>query len=150
MREAEAMKVGDILKGKGTRILTIKPEEAVSTFVKRVKLEKVGAMVVSTDGTTVEGLITERDVVHGLATHGAELLAMEVRDVMSQRVLTCAPSDSIKDVMLKMTQGRTRHLPVMDGGRLAGIISIGDVVKSRLDNAELEANVLRDYITFSR
>jgi CBS domain-containing protein len=150
MREAEAMKVGDILKGKGTRILTIRPEEAVSTFVKRVKLEKVGAMVVSTDGTTVEGLITERDVVHGLATHGAELLAKEVRDVMSQRVLTCAPSDSIKDVMVKMTQGRTRHLPVMDGGRLAGIISIGDVVKSRLDNAELEANVLRDYITFSR
>jgi len=144
------MKVSDILKGKGTRILTIKPKETVSTFVKRVKLEKVGAMVVSTDGTTVEGLITERDVVHGLATHGAGLLAKEVREVMSQRVLTCAPSDSIKDVMVKMTQGRTRHLPVMDGGRLAGIISIGDVVKSRLDNAELEANVLRDYITFSR
>lgn len=144
------MKVSDILKAKGTRILTVRPEEAVSTFIKRIKLEKVGAMVVSADGARVEGLITERDVVHGLAEHGVELLSKQVRDIMTQRVLFCAPGDSINDVMLKMTQGRTRHLPVLDGGRLAGMISIGDVVKSRLDNAELEANVLRDYITTSR
>ena len=141
------MQVSDIIKTKGARVLTVRPEEAVSTFIKRIKLEKVGAMVVSSDGVSPEGLITERDIVHGLAQHGAELLAMQVREVMSRRVLTCAPGDSIKDVMIKMTQGRTRHLPVMEGGRLAGMISIGDVVKSRLENAELEANVLRDYIT---
>ena len=144
------MQVSDILKAKGTRVLTVRPEEAVSTFIKRIKLEKVGAMVVSADGIRPEGLITERDIVHGLAQHGAELLAMQVREVMTQRVLTCAPSESIKDVMIKMTRGRTRHLPVMEGGRLAGMISIGDVVKSRLENAELEANVLRDYITTAR
>ncbi|MSO84913.1 MAG: CBS domain-containing protein [Rhodospirillales bacterium] len=141
------MKVSDILKAKGTRILTVRPEEAVSTFIKRTVLEKVGAMVVSTDGTLPEGLVTERDIVHGLARHGAELLAMPVREVMTRKVLTCAPADSIQDVMIKMTEGRTRHLPVMEGGRLAGMISIGDVVKSRLENAELEAAGLRDYIT---
>ena len=95
-------------------------------------------MVVSTDGTRVEGLITERDVVQGLATYGAELLGMQVREVMTQRVLTCAPGDSIKDVMIKMTQGRTRHLPVMDGGRLAGIISIGRA-KDAIRNAVIPA-----------
>jgi len=144
------MQVSDILKAKGTRVLTVRPEEAISTFIRRIKLEKVGAMVVSTDGIRPEGIITERDIVHGLSAHGSELLAMQVREVMTKRVLTCAPGDSIKEVMIKMTQGRTRHLPVMEGGRLAGMISIGDVVKSRLENAELEANVLRDYITTAR
>jgi CBS domain-containing protein len=144
------MNVSDILKAKGTRVLTVRPEEAVSTFIKRIKLEKVGAMVVSSDGIHPEGLVTERDVVHGLAQYGAELLAMQVREVMTTRVLTCAPAESIKDVMIKMTRGRTRHLPVMDGGKLAGMVSIGDVVKSRLENAELEASVLRDYITTAR
>ena len=144
------MQVSDILKAKGTRVLTVRPEEAVSTFIRRIKLEKVGAMVVSTDGIRPEGIITERDIVHGLSAHGAELLAMQVREVMTKRVLTCVPSESIKEVMIKMTQGRTRHLPVMEGGRLAGMVSIGDVVKSRLENAELEANVLRDYITTAR
>ena len=144
------MQVSDILKAKGTRVLTVRPEEAISTFIRRIKLEKVGAMVVSTDGIRPEGIITERDIVHGLSAHGSELLAMQVREVMTKRVLTCAPSESIKEVMIKMTQGRTRHLPVMEGGQLAGMISIGDVVKSRLENAELEANVLRDYITTAR
>ena len=144
------MNVSDILKAKGARVITVRPNEAVSTFVKRIVLEKVGAMVVSADGVRPIGLITERDIVHGLARHGAGLLAMEVREVMTERVLACAPNDSIKDVMIKMTKGRTRHLPVMEDSKLAGMISIGDVVKSRLENAELEANVLRDYITTAR
>lgn len=144
------MNVSDILKAKGARVITVRPNEAVSTFVKRIVLEKVGAMVVSADGVRPIGLITERDIVHGLSRHGAGLLAMEVGEVMTERVLACAPNDSIKDVMIKMTKGRTRHLPVMEDGKLAGMISIGDVVKSRLENAELEANVLRDYITTAR
>jgi CBS domain-containing protein len=144
------MKVSDILKAKGTRVLTVGPEETISTFIKRITSEKVGAMVVSTDGARPEGIITERDIVHGLAKHGAELLAMEIREVMTRRVIVCAPGDSIKAVMIQMIRGRTRHLPVMDGGRLAGMVSIGDVVKNRLENAELEANVLRDYITTAR
>jgi len=144
------MQVSDILKAKGTRVLTVRPEETISAFIKRITSEKVGAMVVSTDGTRPEGIITERDIVHGLAQHGAELLAMEVREVMTKRVIICAPGDSIKAVMIQMIRGRTRHLPVMEGGRLAGMVSIGDVVKNRLENAELEANVLRDYITTAR
>lgn len=144
------MQVSDILKTKGTRVLTVRPEEAISTFIKRITAEKVGAMVVSSDGVRPEGIITERDIVHGLAQHGAGLLAMEVREVMTKRVIICAPGDSIKAVMIQMTRGRTRHLPVMEGGKLAGMISIGDVVKSRLENAELEASVLRDYITTAR
>jgi CBS domain-containing protein len=144
------MQVSDILKAKGTRVLTIRPSETISAFVKRITAEKVGAMVVSSDGVRPEGIITERDVVHGLAQHGTGLLAMEVREVMTRRVIICTPDDSIKAVMIQMTRGRTRHLPVMDGDKLAGVISIGDVVKSRLENAELEANVLRDYITTAR
>ena len=144
------MQVSDILKAKGTRVLTVRPEETISAFIKRITSEKVGAMVVSTDGTRPEGIITERDIVHGLAQHGAELLAMEVREVMTKRVIICAPGDSIKAVMIQMIRGRPRHLPVMEGGRLAGMVSIGDVVKNRLENAELEANVLRDYITTAR
>ena len=141
------MKVSDILNAKGSRVFTIEPEESVATVIKKIMSAKVGAMVVSVDGTRPEGLITERDVVHGLGRHGAKLLAMQVREVMIRKVLTCAPGDSIQDVMIKMTEGRTRHLPVIDGGRLAGMISIGDVVKSRLENAEQEAAGLRDYIT---
>ena len=144
------MKVSDILKTKGASVFTVRPEEDISTFIKRITSEKVGAMVVSTDGIRPEGIITERDIVHGLAKHGTGLLAMEVREVMTRRVIICAPGDSINAVMIQMTRGRTRHLPVMEGGKLAGMISIGDVVKSRLENAELEANVLRDYITTAR
>ncbi|MCC7017010.1 MAG: CBS domain-containing protein [Rhodospirillales bacterium] len=144
------MQVSDILKAKGTRVFTVKPEETISEFIKRITAEKVGAMVVSSDGVRPEGIITERDVVHGLAQHGAGLLAMEVREVMTKRVIICALGDSIKAVMIQMTRGRTRHLPVMEGGKLAGMISIGDVVKSRLEHAELEASVLRDYITTAR
>ena len=141
------MKVSDILKTKGAGIFTIPPDESVATVIQRIMSAKVGAMVVSTDGTTPEGLITERDVVHGLAQHGAKLLEMKVGAIMTRKVVTCAPGDSIHDVMVKMTEGRTRHVPVMEGGRLAGMISIGDVVKSRLENAEQEAAGLRDYIT---
>ena len=141
------MKVSDILKAKGNRVVTVRPNETISTFIKRLGLEKIGAMVVSEDGVTIEGLITERDVVHGLASAGAEVLAKRVCDLMTRSLSTCTPDDSVKEVMVKMTQRRTRHLPVIDGQGLAGMISIGDVVKIRLEDAELEANVLRDYIT---
>ena len=111
------MKVSDILKAKGNRVVTVRPDEAVSTFIKRLRLEKIGAMVVTEDDVTVVGLITERDVVHGLASEGAGVLAKQVRDLMTRTAVTCAPDDSVQEVMVKMTQRRTRHLPVIDGHR---------------------------------
>jgi CBS domain-containing protein len=102
--------------------------------------------VVSEDGDHVVGIISERDVVRGLAEHGAELLDMKVADLMTKNVKTCSPEDDLKHVMTEMTRSRIRHLPVTEDGRMCGIVSIGDVVKTRLDELETETNVLRDYI----
>ena len=143
------MKVADILKTKGSRVVTIRPHETVATLAHKLKTEKIGALLVSDDGVKVEGIATERDIVHGLVSHGADVLAMPVRQSMMRDVVTCAPSDDIKEVMAVMTNRRTRYLLVMDGGQFKGIVSIGDVVKNRLQDAEIEANALRDYITAS-
>ena len=138
------MQVEAILNTKGRRVATIRPDETVATATHRLRLEGVGALVVSRDGDRVDGVISERDIVRGLTQHGAELLNKRVADVMTRAVVTCSATDSISHVMAEMTRRRVRHLPVLDGGRLCGIVSIGDVVKNRLDEAELEANVLRD------
>lgn len=140
------MKVENVLRTKGTAVVTVRPNETIDALVHRFKFEKIGAVVVSSDGKAIEGMISERDVVRGLAEHGTDLLTRRVSEEMTRQVVTCAPDDSLKDVMRKMTQHRIRHLPVTEGGKLAGIISIGDVVKNRLDDMEMEANVLRDYI----
>jgi CBS domain-containing protein len=138
------MQVESILNTKGRRVATIRPDETVGTAAHRLKLEAIGALVVSRDGNRVDGVISERDIVWGLTQHGGELLHKRVADLMSRAVPTCSTTDSIKHVMAEMTRRRVRHLPVLDDGRLCGIVSIGDVVKNRLDEAELEANVLRD------
>ena len=138
------MKVRDILGTKGGGVATIRAEAAISTVVRRLRLEGIGALVVSEDDAQVVGIISERDIVIGLADQGAELLEKRVIDLMSTPVKTCSPEVSIKDVMAIMTRSRVRHLPVVEGGRLVGIISIGDVVKNRMEEVELEAGVLRD------
>jgi CBS domain-containing protein len=107
-------------------------------------LKGIGAVVISQDGTTVLGLISERDIVHGLAEHGPWLLGMRASQVMTEKVITCTPEDSITNVMAQMTRNRVRQVPVVEGGKLRGIVSLGDVVKHRLDELELEANVLRE------
>src|SRR5262249_7235123 len=112
---------------------------------QRLRTSHIGALVVSSDGEHLEGLVSERDIVHALAHHGAAALGMPVRDVMHRTVSTCAPSDSIHKIMSEMTRKRVRHLPVLDHGRLCGIVSIGDVVKNRLDEAEREVSYLRDF-----
>jgi CBS domain-containing protein len=139
-----AMKVSAILDSKGRSVATVRSDAVLSHVVRRLKLEGIGAFVVSDDGQHVDGMISERDIVRALAGHGAELLELRVRDLMTRSVITCTPEDTIKHVMTVMTQHRIRHLPVVVGGRLAGICSIGDVVKNRLEEVELEANVLRD------
>jgi CBS domain-containing protein len=138
------MKVSDILGSKGNAVATIRPEAKISTVVRRLKLEGIGAMVVSEDSVQVVGIISERDIVRGLVEDGADLLEKRVLDLMTSPVKTCTLDANIKEIMAVMTRSRIRHLPVVEDSRLVGIISIGDVVKNRLEEVELEADVLRD------
>ncbi len=138
------MKVSDILGSKGNAVATIRPEAKISTVVRRLKLEGIGAMVVSEDSVQVVGIISERDIVRGLVEDGADLLERRVLDLMTSPVKTCTLDANIKEIMAVMTRSRIRHLPVVEVSRLVGIVSIGDVVKNRLEEVELEADVLRD------
>lgn len=138
------MDVNGILRAKGARVVTIEPGATVEALVRGLREERIGAMVVSRDGRTIEGIVSERDVVRALADRGAAVLGDRVADIMTVSVATCGPNDPVKHVMSEMTRRRIRHLPVVDGGVLAGLVSIGDVVKNRLEEMETEANVLRE------
>ena len=141
------MNVEAILKGKGRSVMTIAPTATDPDAVDLLREKGIGALVVSSDGATVAGILSERDVVHALADRGAGLLALQVSALMTRHVFTCQPGDSIDELMAEMTERRIRHLPVIENGRLAGIVSIGDVVKNRLDEIEAEASSLRQFIT---
>jgi len=143
------MSVESILKAKGPRVETTRPDTTLYTILWDMKLKGIGALVVSEDGATVLGLISERDIVRGLAEHGAKLLTLPVSQLVTSPVVTCTPRESITAVMARMTLHRVRHLPVVDLGKLCGIVSIGDVVKHRLDELELEANILRENLMAS-
>jgi CBS domain-containing protein len=138
------MKVASILKAKGSTVATTPPRTSVATATRLLRDKHIGALVVSEDGVTVLGLITERDIVHGLAGRGAALLDLPVSFLMTRAPITCTPDDDILTVMRQMTRLRVRHLPVVVTDRLKGIVSIGDVVKHRLDELETETNVLRE------
>ena len=140
------MKVEAMLAAKGDKVVTARPDAAITTIVRMLKLEGIGALVISEDGEEILGIISERDVVRALVEHGGEVLKMKAADLMTRSVKTCAPEVNIRDVMAEMTRSRVRHLPVVRGGKLCGIISIGDVVKNRLEELETETSVLRDYI----
>jgi CBS domain-containing protein len=138
------MNVDGILRAKGTRVATIRPDASVGDLVRGLREEGIGAMVVSDDGYHLDGIVSERDVVRALAKVGGRVLQQRVSEIMSTQVTTCSPTDSVKSLMELMTRHRIRHLPVMSNGRLAGIISIGDVVKNRLDEMATETSVLRE------
>jgi len=140
------MRVADILAHKGHRVITIKSDTSIRSAVKRLALERVGALVVSDDGEHVDGIVSERDIILALAEEGAEILepSRRVEEIMTRSVRTCSPEDSVAHLMKVMTLHRIRHLPVVENGRLAGIVSIGDVVKNRLEELEMETSVLRD------
>jgi CBS domain-containing protein len=138
------MKVDDLLEAKGRAVSTTSPDTRVIRVVERMRLERIGALVVSNDGKRVDGVITERDVISAIAGHGPDALSLSARDVMTRWVRTCSPDDRVRDVMMEMTVRRVRHLPVVEQGQLYGIVSIGDVVKSCLEDADLELRVLRD------
>jgi CBS domain-containing protein len=138
------MSVADILTGKGRAVMTVRPTETIGGLAQRLRLAGVGAMIVSRDGQSLDGIITERDIAYALPEHLDDLHAMRVSDLMTGTVVTCSPHDSIADVARIMTTRRIRHVPVKEGGRLVGVVSIGDVLKHRLTEIELEASVLRD------
>ena len=144
------MNVKAILEAKGTRVVTIRPDASIAVAIHKLQLENIGALVVSQDGAHVRGLLTERDIVAGLAKHGAAVLDRRVEDLMIREVATCGVEDSVRDVMATMTWRRTRHVPVIESDALRGIVSIGDLVKARLEELELETNVLRDRYFASR
>jgi CBS domain-containing protein len=141
------MNAAMILKAKGNVVITTGPETTVAEAVARMQQEKIGALVVSDDAIEVVGIVTERDILHGLAEHGSALLQKKVGDIMTCEVITAKPEDDVDALMGLMTQRRCRHIPVKSDGALCGVISIGDLVKSRLEEVEREANQLRDYIS---
>jgi len=140
------MKVKMMLSTKGNKVVTARSDTTVETAIRMLKLEGIGALVVSDDGSKILGILSERDVVRALVDHGGHLLAMPVSKLMTRTVKTCSPDANIHELMSEMTHSRIRHLPVVEGGKLYGIISIGDVVKNRLEELEMETTVLRDYI----
>lgn len=140
------MFVSDILKDKGSDVICIGPED--STLLAATTLSKRGigsVLVQDTDGVIV-GILSERDLVHGLAKNASGVLHRRVRDLMTVNVETCTPQDTLHSVMERMTNGRFRHLPVIENGQLSGIISIGDVVKNRIAEQVAEAEALKNYI----
>lgn len=144
------MKVSDILQIKGSVVKTVRPETSARELSVQLRVEQIGAMIVSSDGRSVDGLVSERDLAYALAAHGSELPTVSVSRLMTKVVVVCSPENSITDVMKLMTQRRVRHLPVKQGDQLVGIVSIGDIIKHRLDELELEANVMRDYAVAAR
>ena len=140
------MKVEAMLSDKGQKVVTTQPDATIATVVHMLKLEGIGALVVSQDGKSIAGIISERDIVRGLAEHGQDLMDMRVSELMTADVKTCGPEANVTEIMSEMTRSRFRHMPVIEGGALCGIISIGDVVKNRLEELETETSVLRDFI----
>ena len=140
------MTVSRILALKGRDVATIAPHRSVADAVTLLAARRIGAVIVGGDDGAVLGILSERDIVRALAA-GADALLHPVSRYMTAEVVTCAPDMLIVDVMEEMTAGRFRHMPVMEGGRLAGIVSIGDVVKHRLDEMQHETQALRQYIT---
>jgi CBS domain-containing protein len=140
------MRIADVLRTKGAGVATITPETSVSGLLNELAMNNIGAMVVvSTDG--VVGIVSERDVVRKLHEHGVELLRLPVSAIMTTMVATCSPTDTVDHLTALMTTKRVRHIPVVENERLVGIVSIGDIVKQRMEELENEQRALQDYIT---
>ncbi len=141
------MRISDVLRVKGNRVVTLPPEAPVSNLVDLLTTNKIGAMVVSSNGKTVLGIVSERDVVRALAEHGPELMHRQVSDIMTADVVTCEPQASLVELLGVMTERRFRHVPVLIDGELSGLVSIGDLVKFRIDELRLERDLLETYIS---
>jgi len=140
------MNVETILSAKGRSVVTIEPDATVAAAVRLFVERRIGAVVVVGPDRRIAGILSERDVVRMLAERGAAALDLPVAKVMTRNVETCSPGDSIASIMERITTGKFRHVPVLEQGRLAGIVSIGDLVKHRLEEMEREQEALREYI----
>ena len=139
------MNVASILAVKGSAVITVKPSDTIGTLSRRLRERRVGAAIVSGDGTTIEGVISERDIAYGVNLHEANIHKLPVSTLMTKTVVKCSPSDKIADVASTMLARNIRHLPVEEGNRLVGMISIRDVLKHRLDDLQQQTNLLRAF-----
>jgi len=139
------MSVSSILKTKGSAVIAVRPDQTLAYAATILNAKNVGVAVVCDSKAQVVGLISERDIVKGIAVYGKEAQEMPVRSVMSSPVTVCSPTDSVKHILQVMTASRVRHLPVMEDGELIGIVSIGDAVNHRLLESQEEVGVLRDF-----
>lgn len=140
------MKIDDIIRSKGSEVVTITAQASVAELTELLARRNIGAVVVSADGSSVDGIVSERDVVRRLASEGASVLTRTVADIMSTPVVTCGREDAIEGTAQTMTYSRLRHLPVVEEGRLVAIVSLGDVVKHRIDQLTDERNHLLEYL----
>ncbi|MFD1539879.1 CBS domain-containing protein [Nonomuraea guangzhouensis] len=140
------MLIGTILRGKGSDVTTVAPEATVRELLAKLAERNIGAVVVSADGVTITGIVSERDVVRRLHDRGAAVLDQPVSAIMTSEVRTVGPHDNVDELRRTMTTHRFRHMPVVEDGRLVGIVSIGDVVKSAIEELETEKASLVDYL----
>jgi CBS domain-containing protein len=140
------MNVEVILAGKGSEVITLQPQQTLAEAAQTLSRRRIGAAVVSDGSGRVLGILSERDVVRAVAENGAEALAAPISSRMTSKVVTCSKNTGIDHLMSLMTEGKFRHIPVVEGGQLIGIVSIGDVVKQRIAEVESEHQALRDYI----
>lgn len=141
------MQVSVLLQRKGSDVVTVAPETSVREVLDVLAEHRIGAVVVSSDGTSIAGVMSERDVVRALAEFGPSALEHRCDQVMSKEIITCEPDTTVEQLMSTMTERRVRHVPVVIDGRLSGLVSIGDVVKDRISGLEFETKVLHDYIS---
>ncbi len=140
------MRIADVLRSKGGEVMTINPDATVTELLDGLASHNIGAMVVAgPDG--VAGIVSERDIVRQLHAHGASVLSQPVSEIMTAVVSTCSKSDTVDSLTMLMTENRVRHVPVLEDGKLIGIVSIGDVVKTRMEELETEHEQLQSYIT---
>ena len=140
------MNIDMILSRKGRAVLTVSASTTVVEAVHTMRNERVSALVVSENGATIDGIVSDRGLMNALADQGTAVLDRPLGDVMTREVFTCSPGESVGVIMAAMTNRRIRHIPVVEDGRLCGIVSIGDVVKNHLDEIQREASELREYI----
>jgi CBS domain-containing protein len=138
--------VAHILRQKGTTVVTVEPEDSVQTIVDMLARHRIGAVVVVDPAGGIAGIVSERDVVRAMVGDVAGVVSMAAKDIMTAKVRTCSPTDSEAELMQMMTESRIRHLPVVANGRVTGMISIGDVVKLRIESMEVEADQMKTYI----
>jgi CBS domain-containing protein len=140
------LNIGHILKGKTRGVATARAEDSIQEIATRLAQRKIGAVVIVGDNGKVAGIISERDIIRLIATHGVKALAMPASDGMTREVVSCSRTSTLDDIMEAMTNGRFRHLPVIEDGALVGIVSIGDVVKHHTAEVELEVTAMRGYL----